>query len=404
MPIFVYKAKKGPQETIEGEIEAENRDTAVLRLSDSGLVPVSIELKVTKSKEVKRRARLVVPRKLGLKELNVLTQQLRTLIRARVELLASLSILHKQADNPALKEIILDLRNTVKDGKTFSEGLSKYPKFFPSLYVNIIKAGETSGRLDESLSELSEFLEKEQDFRIKVRSALAYPMLMIIVGIGTIFVLFSFIIPRLLGIFSDFQGTLPLPTRILLAASNFMHRFWVFILAIVILIILYFQKQRTSKGAGLDAIKIRLPILGELTRKQSITRFCHTLSLLLHSGIPVFQSLSIAIPTLENKIYIKQLEDVHKDVLAGSTLADSFRKTTFIPPFIIQMITVGEEGGRLEEVLNEIVSSYTRETDTILKIITSLIEPLVILSLGIILGLIIIAILLPVFQINMLIK
>ncbi|OGX17023.1 MAG: hypothetical protein A3K83_02840 [Omnitrophica WOR_2 bacterium RBG_13_44_8b] len=403
MPIFVYKAKRGPKETVEGEIEAENRDTAVLRLSESGLVPVSIELNVSPGKATKK-ATWGRPRKLGSGELGIFTQQLRTLIKSRVELLTSLNILHRQSDNQALREVILDLRNTVKDGQTFSFGLSKYPKFFPSLYVNIIKAGETSGRLDESLSELSEFLEKEQEFRMKVRSALAYPLLMIIVGLGTIFVLFSFIIPRLLGIFADFQGTLPLPTRILLAISNFMHRYWVFIVVIFVLIILFFQKQRTSKAATLDAIKIRLPIIGELIRKQSVARFSHTLSLLLHSGIPVFQALSIAIPTLENKIYIRELEDAYKDVLAGATLANSFKKTTFLPPFIIQMITVGEEGGRLEDVLNEINASYTRETETILKIITSLIEPLVILSLGLILGLVIIAILLPVFQLNMLIR
>lgn len=403
MPKFIYKAKKGLRETVSGVIEAENRDMAVNILNENGLMPVSVEIQTTS-----QTARLTLPlrfKKLGLKELNIFTQQLRTLIRSKVELLSSLSILYKQTDNSHLKQIILDLHNIVKDGKTFSEGLSKYPQVFSALYVNIIRSGETSGRLDEALSQLSEFLEKEQDLRMKIRTALAYPVLMLIVGIATIFVLFSFVIPRLLGIFADFQSVLPLPTRILLKVSSFMHQGWFWIIGLVILMVFFFRRQKvSSKNRSIDLLKVHLPLLGELTRKQAVARFSRTLALLLHSGIPVFQSLCVAIPTLENKIFIQQLEAVHKEVLAGSTLSKSLGKVAFIPPFIIQMISVGEEGGRLEEVLTEIASTYTQESETILKIITSLIEPLVILCLGLFLGLIIMAMLLPIFQINMLIR
>ena len=404
MPVFVYRAKKGLQETVGGVIEAENRDMAVARLNNNGLIPISVELQaVTPARQLASDA--FRSKKLGLKELNIFTQQLRTLIRSKVELLSSLNILYKQTDNPRLKQIILDLHNIIKDGQTFSESLSKHPEFFPLLYVNIIKSGETSGRLDESLGQLSEFLEKEQDLRMKIRTALAYPLLMVIVGIGTLFVLFSFVIPRLTGIFADFSSDLPLPTRILLKVSNFMHHAWFLMLGLLILLIFFLRRQiKSPKNRSIDLLKIHLPILGELNRKQAIARFSHTLALLLHSGIPVFQSLSIAIPTLENKIFIQQLEAVYKEVLAGSTLARSLEKVAFIPPFIIQMVAVGEEGGRLQEVLDEIASSYTRESEAILKIITSLIEPLVILCLGLVLGFIIMAMLLPIFQINMLIR
>jgi len=405
MPTFVYKAKKGLQESVSGVIEAENRDTAVARLNESGLIPISVELQAQKQVPVRLSVTVLRFKKLGLKELNIFTQQLKTLIRSKVELLFSLSILYKQADKPTLKQIILDLHNTVKDGKTFSESLSKHPEFFPLLYVNIIKSGETSGRLDEALAQLSEFLEKEQDLKMKIRTALAYPLVMVIVGIATIFVLFSFVIPRLMGIFADFSAVLPLPTRILLKISNFMHQGWYWILGFIILMSFFMHRhRRSSQNRGLDLLKMHLPILGELIRKQAIARFSRTLALLLHSGVPVLQSLSIAIPTLENKIFIQQLEAVHKEVLAGSTLAKSLEKVAFIPPFIIQMITVGEEGGRLQEVLTEIAYSYTQESESILKIITSLIEPLVILCLGSVLGLIIMAMLLPIFQINMLIR
>jgi type II secretory pathway component PulF len=184
-----------------------------------------------------------------------------------------------------------------------------------------------------------------------------------------------------------------------------MHQAWFLMLGLLILFIFFLRRQiKSPKNRSIDLLKIHLPILGELNRKQAIARFSHTLALLLHSGIPVFQSLSIAIPTLENKIFIQQLEAVYKEVLAGSTLARSLEKVAFIPPFIIQMVAVGEEGGRLQEVLDEIASSYTRESEAILKIITSLIEPLVILCLGLVLGFIIMAMLLPIFQINMLIR
>ena len=316
-----------------------------------------------------------------------------------------LSILYKQADNALLKEMILEIHNSVKDGKTFSESLNKYPNFFPQLYVNIIRAGETSGRLDESLAQLGEYLIKEQDFRMKVTTALAYPAMMILVGVGTIFVLFSFVIPRLSSIFSDFNAELPLPTRILLVVSGFMQKAWPLILALIVgMVFLIRQKKENPLRQAITKIKMRLPVLGELMRKQAISRFTHTLALLLHSGIPVYQSLKIATPTLENKSYMQQLDQVHKDVLGGSNLATSMSRADFIPPFIIQMITVGEAGGRLEEVLHEITDAYNQETEIILKIITSLLEPAVILVLGLVLGLIIMGMLLPIFQINMLVK
>lgn len=404
MPVFVYRAKRGLKETIEGTIEAENQDVALIKLADSGLTPIRIEIQ-SGFKAVAQKARWVRLKHLGLKELNIFTHQLKTLIRSKVELLSSLSILYQQTDIASLKQIIFDLHNTVKEGKTFSDGLAKYPGFFPLLYVNIVRAGETTGRLDESLNELSIFLEKEQDLRMKVSTALAYPLLMVLVGIGTIFVLFSFVIPRLIGIFEDFQAALPLPTQILLKISYVMQHGWFWILGFVIIAVFVIRRQNiVSDNRLFDALKINLPVIGELTRKQAIARFANVFALLIHSGIPVYQSLRVAIPTLENKIFVKQMEPVEKKVVAGSSLSDSLKEVEFLPSFIIQMVNVGEKGGRLEEVLFEITAAYTQESEVILKIITSLIEPLVILCLGLVLGLIILAMLLPIFQINMLIK
>lgn len=404
MPTFNYKAKKGPDRSETGTIEAEDRDQAIAKLIQNGLMPVEVTVQDRPIAGARLKFGLKLKRRLGLKELNIFTQQLRTLIKSRVELLSSLRILYEQSDNESLKNIILDLYNTIKDGKTFSAALSKHSDFFPLLYINIIRSGEASGRLDEALGEMSNFLEREQDLRIKIRAALAYPVLMIIVGLVTIFVLFSFVIPRLVGIFEDFQAALPLPTRILLSISSFFQHAWFFIIIFIVAAVFILRRQDLKGRLGLDWLKLNLPLLGNLNRKQAIGRFSRTLGLLLHSGTPLFQSLQIAIPTLENNILIKQLELVPKDVMAGGTLSESMKKVSYLEPFLIQMIKVGEQGGRLEGVLNEVADSFNREAEASIKIITSLIEPLVILFLGLILGGIVMAMLLPIFQINMLIR
>ncbi|OGX15502.1 MAG: hypothetical protein A2166_05075 [Omnitrophica WOR_2 bacterium RBG_13_41_10] len=405
MPTFYYKAKKGLDRTEAGTIEAYDREQAIAQLIQNGLAPVEVSAQKQKiNKTDSHKSAFKLNRRLGLRELNIFTQQLRTLIKSKVELLSSLRILYEQCDNLPLKEIIQDLYNTIKDGKTFSAALNKHPAFFPLLYVNIIRSAEASGRLDEALNEISNFLEKEQDLRIKISSALAYPALMLIVGAVTVFVLFSFVIPRLVGIFEDFQATLPLPTRILLGISSFFQRAWFMIIGFIVAAIFILRKQYLKEHSSIDWLKLHLPVLGNLNRKQSIARFSRTLGLLLHSGTPIFQSLQVAIPTLENNILIRQMESVPKDVMAGATLSESMKKVAYFEPFIIQMVKVGEEGGRLEEVLNEVADAFTRDSEAIIKIITSLIEPLVILCLGLVLGGIVMAMLLPIFQINMLIR
>lgn len=404
MPNFHYKAKKGPDQTEAGNIEAEDRERAINKLMQNGLVPIEVTEWYKSTTNFSFNFRWKLNKRAGLGELNIFTQQLRTLIRSRVELLSALRILYEQSENQALKLIILDLYNTVKDGNTFSTALSKHSEFFSSLYINIIRSGETSGRLDEALEEMSNFLEREQDLRIKIRSALAYPLLMLIVGTLTIFVLFSFVIPRLVGIFEDFQAALPLPTRILLSTSSIFQRGWIFIIAFIIAAVFILRRQKIKEYSAIDWLKLHLPILGQLNRKQAIARFSRTLGLLLHSGTPVFQSLQVAIPTLENHILIKQMESIPKDVMAGTTLSESMKRISCFDPFLIQMVKVGEEGGRLEEVLNEVADAFTRDSESMVKVITSLIEPLVILFLGLILGGIVMAMLLPIFQINMLIR
>lgn len=408
MPTYTYLAKKNLKETVEGIIVADSQNNAVDKLVEMGLAPVRVEPLVTRATQAETGVltRVLTARALTQKDLSVFTSQLKSLMRARVDLLKCLSILYGQADKAKLKALIFDLHSTVKNGATFSSALLRHSDFFPSIYINLIKTGEASGRLDEVLDELDDFLTKEEEFKMHVRTAMAYPIFMVVVGICVVFVLFSYVIPKLSTIFSDFEYQLPLPTRIMLGISGFFKTsWWAVLLAVAFLVGVFVHMSKTPAGrARLDWIKLHIPIVAGLTLKQSLARFCRTLSLLIRSGLPVFQSLEVAIPTLENALFVKDLEVVRKEVLEGISLASSMKKVAFFPAFLIQMVSVGEEGGKLEGVLNEVANIYTQEIDARLKVITSLLEPIIILVVGLILGGIVLAMLLPIFQINLLVK
>jgi type II secretory pathway component PulF len=408
MPTYTYLAKKNLNEAVEGIIVADSQDNAVDKLIEMGLSPVKVEPLVSQEGAGPGASvgRMFLMGRLSRQDLNIFTRQMKSLMKARVDLLKALSIVYGQTDKEKLKDLVLDLHSRVKNGATLSDALSQHMGFFPSLYINLIKTGEASGRLDEVLEELDRFLSKDEEFKRHVRAAMAYPILMVSVGICVIFVLFSYVIPKLSSIFSDFDYELPLPTRVMLSISDFFKSSWWALLlgAVAFTVILIRMSQNPQGRAKLDWVKLRIPIVGDLILKQSLSRFCSTLSLLIRSGLPVFQALAVAIPTLENAVFIKDVEVVRKDVLEGVSLASSMKKVAFFPPFLVQMMSVGEEGGKLEGVLNEVANIYTEETDAQLKVITSLLEPLIILVLGVILGGIVLAMLLPIFQINMLVK
>lgn len=408
MPTYTYLAKKNLNETVEGIIVADSQDNAVDKLIEMGLAPVKVAPLMTETSRSSQTETVsfLTNRRLTRKDLSIFTSQLKSLMKARVDLLKSLSILYSQADKERLKALVLDLHSTVKNGATFSQALERHNDFFPSIYINLIKSGEASGRLDDVLEELDSFLSKDEEFKMHVRSAMAYPILMVVVGLCVIFVLFSYVIPKLSAIFSDFDYQLPLPTQIMLNVSHFFKTSWWMILAGIGALagILAQMSSNPSGRASLDWFKLHIPVVRSLILKTSISRFCRTLSLLIRSGLPVFQALSISIPTLENAVYIRELEVVKKEVLEGVSLASSMKKVPFFPSFLVQMVSVGEEGGKLDGVLNEIANIYSQETDAKLKVITSLLEPVIILVLGLILGGIVLAMLLPIFQINMLVK
>jgi type II secretory pathway component PulF len=413
MPKFIYKAKKGPGEAVAGEIVADNQDQAVAKIERAGLSPVSVVEKLegaAKEKSVQTvQARGPLPpnRKIRTKDVDAFTWQLASLVKARVPILRALTLIAQQTDNGAFQAAVEDLKQQVKDGKTLSESMRHYPKLFNNLYLSMVKSGEQGGALEEVLYKIAEHREKEQKMKRKIQSAVAYPSVMLVVGVGTVFVMLTFFMPKFIGIFERMKRELPLPTKILIGASHFMSEHWVWFIVSAGSAAVIFGRGRPGgkKKFFFDLIKLHTPLVKQFVRDAEIAKFCRTLGMLLKNGLSVYDSLSLAAGTLDNDVLRKQLEATGKDIVnQGATLSASLKKVKVFPNFAINMIAVGEEGGRLEESLSGVAEAYEKEVEQAIGIMTSLLEPLLILTIGGIVGFIVFAMLLPIFDIGTLAK
>ena len=405
MPRFIYKAKSGPANIKEGVIEADNQSQAVLKLSKMGFFILSVE-EETAAFIKRSRGRLLFFKSIPLRVLSNFTRQLSNLLDSGLTMLNALSILIEQTENLYFRQVITNVRDDIRDGSTFSSALLKYPKVFSNLYVNMVSSGEISGSLEDVLKRLSDFMEKDEENISKVRSSMAYPALMAVVGLITIFILLTFVAPRLTAIFVDLGQALPLPTKILIWISSFLAMFWpIIIIGIVFGVIAFAKWSKTKEGKTiLDSLKIKIPLIGVFIQKVEIARFSRTLATLIGNGVPVIQALSTASNTVDN-IPIKQdMEQARKDVVEGAPLSAGIKKSKNFPPMVTNMIAVGEESGTLERSLFKIADSYDVEIDRTIKTITSLLEPGLILFMGLIVGFIVIAMLLPIFQLNLMVR
>ena len=402
---FKYKAKKNLNEIVEGRINGSSVGAVLEDLQNKGLVPISVEPLITPVLPIKgtASARGVVKikgKKFGLKQLVLFTQKLNNLINSRVELLSALRLLEKNCDNQTEKTLLGDIIKDIKDGVPFSACLGRYPKYFPSLYVNIVHTGESTGKLKDALVQLLDYLRRLQDLKLKVKQALAYPIFMSVVGAGTIFVMLTFVLPRLAGMFSDFQAQLPLPTLILLNISHFLQSYWWAMIICIGALVSFLKLKTAGKESIFSRLKYHIPIVKDIVYKQSVANFSRSLSLLLSSGVNLLSALGDAGPVIGNPIYVAQLEQVRKDISEGTPFSTALEKFKIFQDFFVQMVRVGEEGGRLETVLADIAASYESEIESDLKTLSSLIEPAIILILGLVIGAMVIAMLLPIFDMN----
>lgn len=401
MARFIYKAKKGPKEEISGIIEAENKNVALHKLTTMGYFPISVEEEDVEE-TVLRKNPLLRFRKVSIRDLSIFTRQLSDLLEAGLPLVRALSVLEKQTPNRFLQSVITDLRADVQDGNPLSTSLQRHPKIFSGLYSSMVKSGETGGGLENVLLRLAEFQESQEELNTTVHRAMAYPALMAIVGTVTIFVLITFVIPKIVSMFQDLNQTLPLPTLILLNISYFIRDFWWVLAGACFLI--YFAFARITKSHEgkliLDRLKLNFPMMGQLTLRAEIARFTRTLSTLLNNGVPILEALAVVINTMENEILKEDIGLAQREVREGAGLAKGLAKGSYFPIFVNNMIAVGEESGALEKALLKVAISYEREVDRTVKVMTSLLEPFMILTIGLIIGFIVIAMLLPIFEIS----
>jgi len=404
MAQYKYRAKKGPTDIVEGTIEAVSEQDAIEKVHALGCIPMKIEeaVKIVTSSSPDRPLPKKIKGRVKSAQVTVFSRQLGSLVRSGVPILNALGIISEQSENQRFAAIINDIRNDIKDGGTLSSTIAKYPRIFPPLYIALIRAGEDSGSLPDALFRIADYRTKQEEMMSRFRMALAYPGLMAIVGSATIIFMLTFVMPRLMKIFTGLNQELPMPTLILIGVSQTLRQWWLPILAVAAAIFAILKKESTTKAGRviLSMIKMKLPLIGNFITKADLSRFSRTLELLVKSGIPILNAIDIAIPVLENEVIKEQLRKSCAELEQGGSFGGSLKSSRLFPPFMTSLIIVGEESGKLDDALSEVAGAYERETDEAMRTMTSLLEPLMILVMGLIVGFIVIAMLLPVFEIN----
>jgi len=404
MQKFLYKAKDGRKQVMQGILEAETERGALSKLSQMGYFPLSIQKEEAGPQRQASSRSFSIFTGIRRRDITFFTRQLSDLLEAGLTLMRALNVIQDQTENPRLQEILGDIVSHVRDGKSFSDALAVYPKVFPPIYVSMVRSGEVGGILGGVLARLADFSEKEEELQGKVRAAMAYPALICLVGMGTVAVLLIFVVPKLVLLFQDVGQVLPLPTQILIAVSNGVAKYWWVALLIAALGGFLGKRQSLPQGARLaiDRIKLRLPVWGSLIKKVEIARFARSLATLLSHGVPILQAMQSVYQATGNEMLKGELQKIGDQLRGGTTLSQGMRLSRIFPNLVINMVSVGEEAGSLDRSLIKIADTYEREADRAMKMMTALVEPVMILVMGSVVGFIVVSMLLPIFQIDIL--
>lgn len=397
MPYYRYTAKNEHSETVKGKVEAHNEAQAIQALRGRGLLVV--HLRAENDDALKQLSSTLF----GVSQNDIvnMTRQLSTMVTAGLSLTESLSILEQQS-KPTMIKLLSELLKDIEGGQTFASALAKHPKVFSNVYIQLVKAGEAAGVLDQILERLAENLEKQKEFRGKATGALIYPVIVILAMIVVAFIMMIFVIPKLTEMYQDFGAELPFATQILISLSNFFVNFWwLFILLCVGGGFGLRAWWQTDKGKrAISGFFLRIPLYGELRRKVILTEFTRTLSLLLSSGISMLQALSISADAASSLLYREALADATKKVEKGIGLSQTLTDQNLFPPILSQMAAVGEQTGKLDEVLLKISIYFQTESEQAIKNLTAAIEPMIMIVLGIGVGLMVIAIIMPIYNLT----
>ncbi|TSA10259.1 MAG: type II secretion system F family protein [Deltaproteobacteria bacterium] len=383
MPNFRYRARDKNGEAVTGMMEGPSREMVANRLGELGLIPVQFREEKPKSygSAVKFFQKM---EKVRAADMVLFNRQLATLIHAGIPITASLTTLSEQTRSKKLSRVLKDVVRWVEGGSSLSDALSRYPEVFSALYVNIVKAGEAGGVLDEVLERLASLTEKEAETRAKMKAAMRYPKIVIVAICVAFSIVMGFVIPRFAGMFRAAKAPLPLPTRILLAVNDFLHQYWYLGLVVIAGLVIGFKLVvRTEKGKALwDSFKLKVPIFGSLVSKIILSRFARMVGVLNRSGVPILTNLGLVAELLNNAVFSRVVIDLRKGVEQGKSLAEPMRSSAIFTPMIVHMVTVGEESGSLDEMLFKVSDYYDAEVDDTLKNLSTLIEPLLIVLIG----------------------
>lgn len=407
MPVYEYTALDRAGKNIAGIIDADSSVAARQKLRASGKYPVQVKetTEKTKTEAAAGVSFAALFNRVKPDDIHGLTRQLSTLLNAGIPLVGSLDALMDQTTNPALKKIIAQIKESVNEGNSLTASLTKHPRLFSKIYINMVRAGEASGSLDVVLERLAEFGEHQQALKGRFQAALVYPIFMAIIGVGVLFFLLSFVVPNLTRIFTEMNQVLPLPTTLLIWFSGFIQGYWWVIILIIVLIVFGLREFiKRPRGRYIwDSLKLRLPVIGQINRKIALSRFGRTLGSLLQSGVPLITSLQIVRNVVNNVLIDDVIDDAMVDIQAGKSLNLALSRSIWFPPVFRQMVAVGEQSGELEKMLHKIADAYEREVETRITGMTALIEPVMILLMAVIVGFIVISILLPIFEMNQMI-
>jgi len=392
MPTFRYVAKENTGKTVSETLEYSDKSNLIEALRKKGLVIISIN-------EVARK-RLGPSKKVKLEDIVIFSRQLATMVDSGIPLVQAMDILCEQIEEPNFKNVIATIRDDIEVGSSFSEALLKHPAVFSPLYINMVKAGESSGALDDILDRLASYLEKANTLQRKVKSSLVYPAVVIAMAFLITLVMLLKVIPTFKGIFDMLGGTLPLPTRILILISDTLRGMFLYVVSVVGVALFLLRKyMKTPQGKAMfDRTILKLPVIGQLLRKVAVAKFTRTLATLVKSGVPILVSLEIVGKTSGNTVIERALDDVRRSIKEGENISSPLAKSGVFPPMVVRMINVGEQTGELEKMLGKIADFYDDQVDAAVSGLTSLIEPLIIGFLGIVIGGIVIAMFLPVFK------
>jgi len=396
LPTYWYRVLGGETGTSEGTLSAATRREALQRLIDSGRHPLDLREQAERARGLGLRLGRRVVR------LATFARQLATLSSCGVPIVKSLNVLIDQSHDERLKRVLTEIRESIQSGNTFAEALGRHPHLFPRLMVSMVAVGERAGTLDEQLFELSELYEREESLRGEVHAAVAYPVLVLTAGLVSAIVLITFFIPRLETLFTDVGQDLPAPTQVLLGISHFVVRFrWRLAAAVVVGIVGGKAALRRERVRFVfDAIKLRIPWLGALVRNLAVSRFTRLLGTLTHSGISLVDALDIAQPAIGNRVLAATVQTITARVRTGESLAALMGETDVFPPLSVQMVAVGEETGKMDQMLLRVADAYDRETRTSTKVMTSLLAPALILCVAGVVGFILVSMMLPIFQLS----